>query len=388
MRTSGTPLHIAAGPIQLLVLQPTQFCNINCDYCYLPDRGVFRTMHCDTLKGVIFRVLNSDLVSPDLTVLWHLGEPLTLPVSYYYEAFATIALINQERENGPISIRHSIQTNGTLITQLWCDLFTEWDVGVSVSLDGPEHIHNAHRKRRNGTGVFADTMRGIELLQKNGRAVSIIAVLTADSLDDPDSLFDFFIRHGIEYIGFNVEEITGVNEQSSIIRRGAEHKYSQFMGRFYDLTVQSGGRIKVREFESLLRRITSRPPYVFNSLVAPLSIVSVDIEGNFTTFCPELLPAKTQNYPHGFKIGNIITDDLKSCINTDLFKRIKEEVAAGVGVCEARCDYFDLCKGGAPSNKLFEHGSFNVAETGHCLFTRKLLIDVLLTKLEATLDRV
>ena len=29
--------------ISLLVLQPSPFCNINCDYCYLPNRSLQET---------------------------------------------------------------------------------------------------------------------------------------------------------------------------------------------------------------------------------------------------------------------------------------------------------------------------------------------------------
>ena len=48
-------LPMVAGPLELLVLQPTPFCNINCSYCYLPDRQSTRRMTPDTLDWGVRR---------------------------------------------------------------------------------------------------------------------------------------------------------------------------------------------------------------------------------------------------------------------------------------------------------------------------------------------
>jgi uncharacterized protein len=41
-------------------------------------------------------------------------------------------------------------------------------------------------------------------------------------------------------------------------------------------------------------------------------------------------------------------------------------VIAGVERCRDACEYFSLCGGGAPANKLYENGSFDSAETAYC----------------------
>src|SRR5258707_6823477 len=74
------PLH---PWISLLVLQPSPFCNINCDYCYLPNRTSKKRMPLEIVGATMEKVFAADLVFDPLTVIWHAGEPLAVPISYY-----------------------------------------------------------------------------------------------------------------------------------------------------------------------------------------------------------------------------------------------------------------------------------------------------------------
>ena len=79
------------GPLQLLVIQPTPYCNLDCDYCYLPDRDDRRRLDPALLDPILDTVLSSPFVAGDFTLLWHAGEPLMVPPSFYDEASARIA---------------------------------------------------------------------------------------------------------------------------------------------------------------------------------------------------------------------------------------------------------------------------------------------------------
>src|SRR5438132_13119431 len=82
--------HFARGGLQLLILQPTPFCNIDCDYCYLPDRDSKARMSPEVLRAAIDRVFESGLAGEGFTVVWHAGEPLVLGTEWYDEAIAAI----------------------------------------------------------------------------------------------------------------------------------------------------------------------------------------------------------------------------------------------------------------------------------------------------------
>jgi uncharacterized protein len=49
-----------------------------------------------------------------------------------------------------------------------------------------------------------------------------------------------------------------------------------------------------------------------------------------------------------------------------------------VQACSRSCDYFPVCGGGAPVNKLFENGSFTGTETSYCTLTQMVPTDLLL----------
>ena len=69
----------------LLVLQASPFCNINCDYCYLPNRTSTRRMSMQVLASAIEKTYASDLVRGELTIIWHAGEPLAVPISQPFQ---------------------------------------------------------------------------------------------------------------------------------------------------------------------------------------------------------------------------------------------------------------------------------------------------------------
>lgn len=75
------------GPIRLVIVQPTPFCNIDCDYCYLTSRNDRRRMDFEVIDAIGTRVLGSSLAATDISVIWHAGEPTTVPVPWYDEAF-------------------------------------------------------------------------------------------------------------------------------------------------------------------------------------------------------------------------------------------------------------------------------------------------------------
>lgn len=374
----------AFGPFNLIVIQPTSFCNLNCDYCYLPDRQAKQRLSLDLIEPIFKAIFTSQFFRQDATVCWHAGEPLAVPISFYEAVFAQIDAIDRQYNSKPYKLRQSVQTNGTLINQAWCDLFKQYNVHVGVSIDGPAFLHDAHRKTRKGLGTHAATMRGIAHLQKNGLECSTIAVLTQDSLDYPDEIFHFFMDNGITDVGFNMEETEGANPSSSLDREGIEDRYRAFIQRFWDLVAQTNGQFKLREFETICSAIYCDSRLKNTDMNKPFVIVNIDSQGNFSTFDPELLGVKTDRYGQ-FILGNVLHNTFESVCHSDKFQRMYRDMSAGVALCRQNCQYFGLCGGGAGSNKYWENGTFNSAETKACNYRIKIVTDVVLEGLERSM---
>src|SRR5260370_20774772 len=105
--------------IQLLVIQPTPFCNIDCRYCYLPDRANKSVVADATLANLFSQVFASGWVRDGVTVVWHAGEPMVLPIDFYRRAFR---LIDPLKPPGFV-VSHSFPTHRTLIHHSLCAFF-------------------------------------------------------------------------------------------------------------------------------------------------------------------------------------------------------------------------------------------------------------------------
>ena len=107
------------GPIGLVVIQATSLCNLDCSYCYLPDRQKRHQFDLNQLPLLLQRIYESPFWGPHLSILWHAGEPLTLPCSYYDEATKCLEKATAELQQQGVVIDQHIQTNATLINDQW-----------------------------------------------------------------------------------------------------------------------------------------------------------------------------------------------------------------------------------------------------------------------------
>jgi uncharacterized protein len=367
------------GPLELLVVQPTPFCNINCSYCYLPDRQSTRQMSAEVLEQTFAWVFSSGLVREPFTLLWHAGEPLVVPRSFYENAITLL-----ERYNRPaIPIHHSVQTNATLIDDDWCRFFVKHDVHPGVSVDGPAFLHDRHRRTRSGKGTFDRVLHGMRLLREHGIFFYVISVLTAESLLYPDELFDFYQEQQISMVAFNPEEIEGPNTTTSLLGVEIRERFRRFFSRFMELALAADPPLVVREFDTSAGAIQG-PRYGPGARTQenkPWAIVNVDCEGNFSTYSPELLGASSPR--HGsFALGHVARDSFESAIALERFQRLEQEIRQGVERCQQSCPYFAFCGGGAPANKFFETGTFASTETVACQLSKQACLDVTLGLLE------
>jgi uncharacterized protein len=337
-------------------------------------------MSPDTLDRTFRWVFDSGLVRAPFTVLWHAGEPLVLPVSFY----ETAGDLLRRRNVAGVPVLQSFQTNATLLDAGWCAFLRRPDVHLGVSVDGPAFLHDRHRRTRQGRGTLDRVLGGIQLLHEHGIPFEVITVLTADALDYPDELFDFYRANGIGSVGFNVEEIEGPHTASSLQRAGTPGRFHRFLTRFLTLALSAEPPLLVREFETSAGALLGAHrcgPASRTQENQPWAIVNVDCEGNFSTFSPELLGVSSPTHD-GFTLGNVATDPLEAVTASARFRRLEDEVGRGVEMCRASCAYFPFCGGGPPANKYFENGTFASTETLFCRLHKKVCLDVTLALLE------
>jgi len=339
-------------------------------------------MGMEVIDSIGRHLLHPPWVNESVVVAWHAGEPLMAGMEFYEDALSRLSSL---AEHG-LRLRHAIQTNGMLINDEWIDLFRRWDMHIGLSLDGPPHIHDAMRVDRAGRGTAAAALKGLQRLTAAKLPFEVITVLTHNSLDFPEELFHFYLENSISSVAFNVEEIEGPHLSSTLEHPDAVQRFRCFLERFWDLVDRHPGALSVREIKgaiSAILNMNSVEPT--NPLADPLDIISVDAEGNMSTFAPELLSTHDPRLG-SFIFGNVRDGGPEQFLSNPNYLIIKDEIAAGIKACRQSCNWFPLCGGGSPSNKLFETGRLDTSETLYCRLGHQTLLDVALNRLENSLE--
>ncbi len=290
--------RIADRP-RTLVVQGTRFCNLDCDYCYLRDRDKRDHMSVEVASAVARSAaeLTEEVAGEPLGIVWHAGEPMALGIRRFTSLLAPFEPLRAESQ-----VRHYIQTNATLITSAWCDFLTDYEFRVGVSIDGPAAL-NAHRLDRRRRPAFARIMKGIDRLRERDIAFSVIAVVSQESIHDPESLLDFLAGLGCDTIGLNIEETEGVNTERRPPTR--EHA-TEFWRRTIAWRRCRTGGPRVRELDRLgdyLQHAHSPQPKLPESrLLDPIPTISVN--GDVVLLSPELADTTAPAY-NDFRAGNV-----------------------------------------------------------------------------------
>ena len=308
-----------------------------------------------------------------------------MPISWYEEALATISLTAPSGAN----IVHSIQSNGTLLNQAWCDFIKRHDIRIGLSIDGPDFLHDLHRKTRRGDGSHRAAMRGLQLLKDNDIPFHVIAVITGDALGYAQEIYDFFETAGVERLGFNIEEVEAEHAVSTL---GAGHE--ERVREFYQTIFENQKQrriITIREFAAAEQKIRSGIslrefdfPW-FNEQVRPFGIISVDWKGNFSTYSPELLGMSLEPYGE-FCFGNVLRDHFADALETPKFRQVLVDIQTGIKRCAESCPYYGYCGAGAPANKYYENGSFASTQTLYCRYAVQMPLDIVLNDMERALN--
>jgi uncharacterized protein len=355
---------------RLIVLQPTPYCNINCEYCYLQNRNDRTVMPDAVIRAIRDKIFSR--ISPDAapTIVWHAGEPTVAPISWYENAYAVL------RPASPAQAVFSLQSNGVFLPDDWIAFLERTETRIGLSIDGPQKFHDARRKTRAGGPTWSLVMRTLKKLQSAGFDPTVISVLHPSSLDAPQEYFSFYRDNEIHQASFSIDETEGANLASSFDGFDFRPKMVEFLRTILKLALSESYPLYVKEIERIAHRLVEGGG-IENEQVEPWQVVVVGANGDISTFSPEFMELRCPEY-NNFCFGNILRDDLDSILENAFFVRARDEIAAGVEACQNTCRYFGVCGGGAPANKMVENGSLRSTATSFCSLSIQAAADALL----------
>ena len=191
-----------AKPLYVMLKPAGAHCNLACKYCYYMEKNKLyptaqRHLMSDEMLELFTREYIEAQTMNQVLFTWHGGEPLLRSIDFYRKALSL-----QQKYAGGRRIDNVIQTNGTLLTDEWCEFFAQnhWLVGISI--DGPQPDHDHYRLTAAGKPSWKKVMQGIKLLKKHGVEWNAMAVVNAYNANHPLEFYRFFKENGCQFLQF------------------------------------------------------------------------------------------------------------------------------------------------------------------------------------------
>ncbi|MDR2688599.1 MAG: quinohemoprotein amine dehydrogenase maturation protein [Azoarcus sp.] len=192
-------------PLSTVVLNVNTGCNLSCAYCYKSDLATpaaGKKMDFSTARAAVEMMIREAPDEKRYHVVFFGGEPLTHRVLIeqvveYCEA--RFAELGKEHD-------FVMTTNGTLLTDEIIDWLDAHDFGLSISIDGPQAIHDRNRLTIGGQGTYETvSKKARRVLSRYSRPVGARVTLThgTHGVGEVERIWDhLFNELGFAEVGF------------------------------------------------------------------------------------------------------------------------------------------------------------------------------------------
>ena len=317
---------------------PTERCNFDCSYCYLPRemRRNGKTMRFAEVSEALDRILEEfqrilpEGVRPQ--IVFHGSEPM-LARDAVFEA------IERYRDR----FDFGIQTNATLLDREAVDFLMGHGVAVGISLDAPDAASaDAVRKNWKGQGAFDSVVRVMRRLA-GYPGFSVISTVTKLNVDRLPKMVDFFHEAGVGVVMFNPVRCTqdggrALKPDNDLFSR----LFIQALDRTELLYRKTGRKLVVANFANVLAGIVAPTGRRLMCDISPCGagrcFVAVSAHGDVFP-CSEFI-----GFPE-FRGGNLYTDSLAAILSSPPFHAVTSRKVERIVPC-ARCAIRHFC--GAP----------------------------------------
>jgi uncharacterized protein len=326
-------------------------CNLNCDYCfflkknYLYPKSNFH-MSDEIMESYISQTLGGSQ-APVVTIAWQGGEPTLMGIDFFKRS---VELIKKHARPG-IQVEKTLQTNGVLIDDEWCQFLHENNFLVGLSIDGPKNLHDEYRKDKKGNSVFDQVVNAARILQKYNVEFNVLCTVNAKNSQYPLKVYRFF-RDVLKtpYIQFipivERENKFGNQEGCRITERSVQpEQYGKFLIEIFDEWVKNDvGSVFVQLFDGILASYVRG--YSSLCILSPRCGEGVALEHNGDLYsCDHFVE------PNYF-LGNITKNsiaELVSCQKQQSFGNAKWKQLPQY--CQ-KCEFLFTCYGECPKNRV------------------------------------
>lgn len=338
---------------------PTERCNFNCTYCYLPEemRKNGKTMTSEELCAALerlkgyFKETVPEGAKPQ--VIFHGSEPM-LAKEAMFEGI--------HRYHGDFTF--GVQSNAMLLDEEAIAFLTDHQVGIGISLDAPTaDIANVTRKNWNGAGGFDQVVKVLDRLSSYS-AFNVITTVTSVNVHTLPDMVDFYHDHGVRIVMFNPVRCT---LQGGRDLKPANDVLADFfckaLDRSYELYTKTGRKMVIANFANVLAGVAGPTGRRLMCDISPCGggrcFVAVSAHGDVFP-CSEFI-----SFPE-FKGGNLYSDTLPSILESKPFVDVTTRKVEDIQPC-SDCAIKHFCGAPCPAEVKMVSGTLH-APSPYCEF--------------------
>jgi uncharacterized protein len=330
---------------------PTERCNLDCGYCYLPrearrtgqDMDPARLLEAlDKLQDFFVSTLPEG-ARPQL--VFHGSEPL----------LAKDAVFKGIEQYGDY-FRFGVQTNTVLLDKEAIEFLKAHGAGIGISLDGPTpEVADRTRRTWGGSGVFAQTVKVLEELV-GYPGLNIITTVTKENVRSLPELVDFYHDRGVTNALFNPVRGTQLGGRNLMPdQTELAHYFFAALDRTFELYEKTGRKLVIGNFANLLLGLVAPGARRLMCDISPCGggrcFFAVGASGEVAP-CSEFL-----GLPE-FHGGNLFTDSIKDLLATPAFKQVTTRMTENLEPCK-RCAVRHFCGAPCPAEVYAFNGSLD-----------------------------
>lgn len=324
-----------------VMIIPTLGCPSECNYCWSSEEGS-PVMSIETVEEIV-NWLKTFRDEP-VTFTFHGGEPLLAGLDFYKKALPML-------QNGLKHLKpaFALQTNLWVMTDELAQLFSEYNIPIGSSLDGPKELNDFQR----GEGYYERTMRGYEIAKAHNLKVSFISTFTSYSIDFKEDVFNFFLEKGLTLKLHPA--LPSLRSEDPTKWALEPQKYGELLIYLLDKYLENMGEIEIMNIDHLCKCVFTRRGTVCTYVDCMGDTFAVGPDGSIYPCyrfvgMPEYVMGNVRDHP--------TVEDLSKSAPAELLEEFREYVNKE---CK-RCSYVKFCRGGCPYNALKINEETNKAE--------------------------
>jgi uncharacterized protein len=330
------------------VIKPTHLCNLACTYCYNDDvRDPI--MRPETLERTIeqtFSYVADRHQDRFVNFIWHGGEPMVAGRKFFDQIISL-----QLKYAGETKYSNSIQTNGVLIDDGWVDFFKENQFTVSISIDGPKHLHDRFRVTKKGTGSFDQVFAGIQKVQAANLPLGVCLVLSRANIEHSAEIYDFLATNRLRFNVIPLNRSGSARDNYDDVGLDAE-EYANAWIPMFDRWFEAEDKdyIYCTDFIFKTRAIVAGQPADCIGLENCANTnISTDPVG-------DVFPCATLSGHDDTKYGNLVSNSLKEIMDDSVGLSFRNRTVDEQ--CKT-CKWQHVCHGGCPARSYKFFGNFH-----------------------------